>query len=70
MTLKFGDHTIWTNDGGIPAEILSVHARSQSLLKGQHIRSGLDITVIGELPKGGTFAVTLKGKKPTSPRCK
>jgi len=41
----------------------------RGLLKGQSLRSGLDITVNGSLTGSGDFAVTLVGLKPTNTNC-
>ncbi|TNE90364.1 MAG: hypothetical protein EP330_08595 [Deltaproteobacteria bacterium] len=63
-SIFMGDRVVWANADGIDVSVFSSNSFVRGMLKGQSLKAGLDITVNGELPSGGDFAVTLLGLKP------
>ena len=63
-SIFFGDRVVWSNSDGIDTAVFSSNSFVRGMLKGQSLGAGLDITVNGEVPDAGTFAVTLLGLKP------
>ena len=68
-SIFFGDRVVWSSSDGIDVSVFGSTSFLRGLLKGQSLRAGLDITVNGNLPGAGDFAVTLVGEKPVTATC-
>lgn len=64
-SIFFGDRVVWQSPNGISTSVFDVQGFMRKFLKGQGLRSGLDITVNGTVANNGdTFAATIIGDKP------
>jgi hypothetical protein len=63
-SIHFGDRLIFSDANGVDASVFGTQSFLRSLLEGQNLRAGLDITVAGELNAAGTLKVAVTGFKP------
>ncbi len=63
-SIHFGDRLIFSDANGVDASVFGTQSFLRSLLEGQNLRAGLDITVAGDLNAAGTLKVAVTGFKP------
>ncbi len=63
-SIHFGDRLIFSDANGVDASVFGTQSFLRSLLEGQNLRAGLDITIAGELNAAGTLKVAVTGFKP------
>lgn len=68
-SITFGDRNVWSSAAGLPIVAFASTGFIRGLLKGQYIKAGLDISVVGTLTGAGTLQATLTGLKPNMTTC-
>ena len=62
--IDFGDRPVIVANGGLSTSVFTPTSQMRKHLKGQTLRGGLDITVVGTLSGAGTMTVAFFGYKP------
>ncbi len=62
--IDFGDRPVVTANGGLSTSVFTPTSQMRKHLKGQDLRGGLDITVVGKLEGAGKLCVAFFGFKP------
>ena len=62
--ISFGDRPVIVANGGLSTSVFTPTSQMRKHLKGQQLRGGLDITVVGTLEGAGKLCVAFFGFKP------